>query len=186
MNTAVEDVQIHFAAVVDVDLQPCRTKRGDARRDLFGETRVVKRGIGPGGANRRRDACGALHAAGVLPRVRFLGHMADVAPLFDAVDVYLASFPHSGGHSILEAMGAGKPVVTLAYPPDSHYNSGAELVGIAELIAPSEKAYVEVADHALRSPAARASLSAATRERFRAEFRPARLGERYVQFLGEM
>ena len=49
-----------------------------------------------------------LHSEGVLPRVRFLGHVADVAPLLDAVDLYLASFPPSEAHSILEAMGAGE------------------------------------------------------------------------------
>src|SRR5207247_8649150 len=42
-----------------------------------------------------------LHSEGVLPRVRFLGHVADVAPLLEVVDVYLASFPHSGGQSLL-------------------------------------------------------------------------------------
>jgi hypothetical protein len=51
------------------------------------------------------------------------------------MDIDLAPFPHSGGHSIFEAMGAGKPVVVLRFPPDSNYNSGAELVGIRELIA---------------------------------------------------
>jgi glycosyltransferase involved in cell wall biosynthesis len=115
--------------------------------------------------------------------VRFLGHVGDVAPLLESVDVYLASFPHSGGHSILEAMGAGKPVVVLRYPPDSHYNSGAELVGVRELIAPGEADYIEIADRLLRNPALRQKQSQAMRDRFRAEFRPERLGERYAAFI---
>lgn len=124
-----------------------------------------------------------LHGQGVLPRVRFLGHVEDVAPLLDMIDVYLASFPHSGGHSLLEAMGAGKPIVVLRFPPDSHYNSGAELVGSPELIAPGEADYIEIADRLLRNPALREKQSQAMLTRFRAEFRPDRLGERYKAFL---
>ncbi len=129
---------------------------------------------------------GLLHGAGVLPRVRFLGHVADVASLMDTVDVYLAPFPHSGAHSILEAMGAGKPVVAMRFPPDSVYNSGAELVGLRELIAPGEANYVEIADRLLRNPALRQKQGHALRDRFQAEFRPELLGERYVGFLGRL
>ena len=103
--------------------------------------------------------------------------------LLDVVDVYLASFPHSGGHSLLEAMGAGKPVVVLRFPPDSHYNSGAELVGLRELTAPGEADYIEIADRLLRNPSLRQKQSQAMLDRFRAEFRPERLGERYKEFL---
>ncbi len=127
-----------------------------------------------------------LHSEGVLPRVRFLGHLGDVAPMLDMIDVYFASFPHSGGHSILEAMGAGKPVVVLRFPPDSHYNSGAELVGIRELIAPGEADYLEIADRLLRDGALRARHAEAMRQRFREEFRPERLGERYRLFMKRM
>lgn len=124
-----------------------------------------------------------LHAEGVLPRVRFLGHMADVAPLLHAIDVYLASFPHSGGHSLLEAMGAGRPVVVLRYPADSHYNSGAELVGIPELIASGEAEYTAAAARIIGDPRLRESLSGAVLQRFRSEFRPSILGVRYRTFL---
>src|SRR6185436_9556159 len=110
-----------------------------------------------------------LHSHGVLPRVRFLGHVDDVAPLLDMIDVYLASFPHSGGHSILEAMGAGKPIVVLRFPPDSHYNSGAELVGVRELTAAGEADYIQIADRLLRDSALRAKQSQAMLTRFRAE-----------------
>jgi hypothetical protein len=135
------------------------------------------------GAGNVKAVRSHLHSEGVLPRVRFLGHVGDVAPLLESVDLYLASFPHSGGHSILEAMGAGKPVVVLRFPPDSHYNSGAELVGVPELIAPGEADYIEIADRLLRNPALRQKQSQAMRDRFRAEFRPERLGERYAAFI---
>jgi hypothetical protein len=135
------------------------------------------------GAGNVKAVRSHLHSEGVLPRVRFLGHVGDIAPLLESVDLYLASFPHSGGHSILEAMGAGKPVVVLRFPPDSHYNSGAELVGVPELIAPGEADYIEIADRLLRNPALRQKQSQAMRDRFRAEFRPERLGERYAAFI---
>jgi len=138
------------------------------------------------GAGDVKAIRGQLHSANVLSRVRFLGHMGDIAPLLDVVDVYLASFPHSGGHSILEAMGAGKPVVVLGYPSDSHYNSGAELVGISELVARNRPGYVEIVDRLIRNPAERLTLSTVIRERFRSQSGPSRLGSRYIQFLSEL
>jgi hypothetical protein len=119
---------------------------------------------------------GVLHSEGVLPRVRFLGQVADVAPLLETVDVYLASFPHLGAQSIIEAMGAGKPVVVLR-------SAGAEFVGVGELIALGEADYVEIADRLLRNSALRQKQGQAVRDRFRAEFRPERMGERYAEFL---
>ncbi|HYR42295.1 MAG TPA: glycosyltransferase [Terriglobia bacterium] len=135
------------------------------------------------GAGNVKAVRSHLHSEGVLPRIRFLGHIADVAPLLGTIDVYLASFPNSGGHSILEAMGAGKPVVVLKFPADSQYNSGAELVGVRELIAPGEADYIEIADRLLRSSDFRAAQGRAMLDRFRAEFRPERLGEHYKAFI---
>ena len=135
------------------------------------------------GAGNVKAVRSHLHSEGVLPRVRFLGQVGDVAPLLDIIDVYLASFPESGGRSILEAMGAGKPVVVLRFAPDSHYNSGAEFVGLRELTAPREADYIEIADRLLRNPALRQRQGQAMLDRFRAEFRPERLGERYRAFL---
>jgi Glycosyl transferases group 1 len=124
-----------------------------------------------------------LHTEGVLPRVRFLGHVGDVAPLLNMVDVYLASFPDSDDYSILEAMGAGKPVVTLLLPADSDYNSGAGLVDERGLTAAGEGEYVTIADRLLRNPELRAKQGQAMLSRFRTEFGPDRLGERYKAFL---
>jgi glycosyltransferase involved in cell wall biosynthesis len=129
---------------------------------------------------------GLLHAEGVLPRVRFLGHVADVAPLIDAVDLYLAPFPHSNEHSILEAMGAGKPVVVLRLPNGLYSSAGAELVEFSELIAPAEGNYIQIVDRLLRNPELRQEHGEALRRRFQAEFRPERLGQRYVEFLNRL
>ena len=127
-----------------------------------------------------------LHSGGVLPRVRFLGHMADVAPLLGLIDVYLASFPQSDSQRILDAMGAGKPVVVLKSPPDSDYTCGAELVGMRDLIARGEADYVDIADRLLRIPAFRAAQVQSMLDRFRLEFRPERLGQRFKQFIGKV
>ena len=138
------------------------------------------------GAGNVKSIRSVLHSEGVLSRVRFLGHVGDVAPLLPVIDVYLASFPHSGGHSVIEAMGAGKPVVVLRFPSDSHYNSGAELVGVRELIAPGEADYIEIADRLLRDPALRQKQGEAMLARFRSEFRPERQADRYVAFMNTL
>jgi hypothetical protein len=135
---------------------------------------------GPGNIRTLRST---LHHDGVLPQVRFLGHISDVAPLFEAVDIYLAPFPDSGGQTVLEAMGAGKPVIVMRFPADSPYNSGSELVGVRELVAATEADYAEIADRLLRNPSFREQQSSAMRARFHSEFHPDRLGERYAAFL---
>jgi glycosyltransferase involved in cell wall biosynthesis len=138
------------------------------------------------GAGNVRSIRSVLHSEGVLPRVRFLGDVGEIAPLLPVVDVYLASFPVSGGHAVIEAMGAAKPVVVLRFPSDSQYNSGAELVGLPELIAPGEADYIQIADRLLRDPALRQKQGAATSARFRSEFRPERQAERYVAFINRL
>ena len=59
-------------------------------------------------------------------------------------------------------------------------------MGFPELIARNEPDYIEIADRLIRNPELRAKHSAATLERFRAEFLPASLGSRYVQFLSRL
>jgi len=129
---------------------------------------------------------GALHSEGVLPRVRFLGHVGDIAPLLTAVDVYLATFPDPDGSAVLEAMGAGKPMVVLRDAPDSLYNSGAELVGLPDLIASTEFEYIEIAERLLGNSALRQKQGQALSTHFRKEYRPERLGERYVKFIDRL
>ena len=52
-----------------------------------------------------------------------------------------------------------------------------------KLTAPREADYIEIADRLLRNPALRQRQGQAMLDRFRAEFRPERLGERYRAFL---
>jgi glycosyltransferase involved in cell wall biosynthesis len=119
----------------------------------------------------------------VLSRVRFFGQPADAAPLLDMIDVHLTPFPDCDVRPVVEAMGAGKPVTAMKYSPESRANAAAELVGIQDLIASSGPGYIEVVDGLLRNSALRARQGQAILERFRAEFRPERLGERYRAFL---
>jgi len=124
-----------------------------------------------------------LHGEGVLPRVRFLGPMADLAPVMDVIDVYLGSFPHSDGGMLLEAMGAGKPAVVMRYPADSPFGASSSLVGVAELSASGEGQYAEIASRLIRDADLRSRLSAAVSTRFQSEFHPALLGPRYIKFI---
>ena len=69
------------------------------------------------GAGNVKSIRTALHSEGVLPRVRFLGQVGDVAPLLPVIDLYLAAFRTPEAHAVIEAMGAGKPVVVLRFRP---------------------------------------------------------------------
>ena len=127
-----------------------------------------------------------LHAEGVLPRVRFLGAMSDVASVMGVVDIYLASFPHPGDTALLDAVGAGKPVVALRYPPGTPYNANAEMVGVPELLASREAEYSEIAMRLIRDREAREKAAAAVLARFQKEFHPSSLGPRYLRLVEEV
>jgi glycosyltransferase involved in cell wall biosynthesis len=129
------------------------------------------------GSGNVRSIRAHLHSEGVLSRVRFLGQVSDVAPLLNLVDVYLASFPVTNIASVLDAMGAGKPVVV------SRRSCVAELVAIPELMPPGTASYVDTADRLLRNPTWRATQAHAVLDRFRVEFRSEHLGLRYKAFL---
>jgi glycosyltransferase involved in cell wall biosynthesis len=129
---------------------------------------------------------GLLHSEGVLPRVRFLGQVADTTPLLGAVDVYLAPFPDSRRVSILEMMGAGKPVVAMRYPASSPFNTAAELVGESELTPATPGQYIQIVDRLIRDRNVRTRLGDAMHACFRREFVPERLGERYLAFIEKL
>ena len=120
---------------------------------------------------------------GLLSRVLFLGHMPDIAPLLGCIDVYLNSFPTSGGQSVLEPMAAAIPVVIRRYEEVSHQNVGAELAGHPDLIAASEDEYVGIAERLLQNRDLRHTYGDVLRQRFQANFRPAGLAEQYLDFM---
>jgi predicted O-linked N-acetylglucosamine transferase (SPINDLY family) len=129
------------------------------------------------GSGNVRSIRAHLHSEGVLTRVRFLGQVSDVAPLLNLIDVYLASFPATNTATVLDAMGAGKPVVV------SGRSCTAELVAIPELMPPGTASYIDIADRLLRNPIFRATQAQAVLARFHAEFHSELLGQRYKAFL---
>ena len=127
-----------------------------------------------------------LEAARLISRVRFLGYMDDIANLLEMTDVYLNTFPVSGGQSVLEPMAAAKPVVILRHREATHFNAGAELAGLEEVLADSEDGYVELATRFIKDVALRQELGEKLQKRFQDNFRPTDLGPKYVDFMREV
>jgi Glycosyl transferases group 1 len=123
---------------------------------------------------------------GLLPRIVFLDHIPDVAPLLSSIDIYLNSFPVSGGQSVLEPMAAGKPVVIRKYSEETHQNVGAELAGLPDLIAANEQEYVAIAERLLENPHLRQSYGDSLQRRFQENFRPDHLAEQYLDFMKKL
>lgn len=120
-----------------------------------------------------------LHSAGVLPRVRFMGSMADSASVMAVTDVYLAPFLDSNDGALLEAMGAGKACVA----QDTPGSSAAEMLKVPELLTRSASDYGQAVQRLLRHEDQRARCADQVRSRFRSEFDPALLGSRYLAFI---
>jgi hypothetical protein len=115
-----------------------------------------------------------LHSEGVLPRVRFMGSMSDADSVMAVADVYLAPFLGSSSTSLLDAMGAGKPVVVV---------KGEDLPGVRDLEARSHLEYGQVVQRLLRDASERKRCSGLVLQRFRADFDPSLTGPRYMAFL---
>jgi|GEM_PF-2389226 len=128
------------------------------------------------GAGEVRSIRAYLHAEGVLTRVRFLGPMSDLAPLLASLDVYLDSFPESGEQAVVDAMGAGVPVVALR-------NAAQDVLGVPDLLAASGADYSAIAERVIGNPTLRARYSDAVRTRFRDAFHPSAVAARCLRFL---
>ncbi len=64
------------------------------------------------GQNERKTIKGRIAARGLAARCRFVGWV-DTKLYANAIDLYLDSFPFPGGHTLIQAMMAGKPAVSL-------------------------------------------------------------------------
>jgi len=125
----------------------------------------------------------ALHADGVLSRVRFLGSIADTASVMAVTDVYLCPFKRFDESPLLEAMGAGRPCIVARIPGDPAQNSAAEILSVPELIADSDAAYLKIAQGLIRDAEARKRASDLVASRFQSEFSLELLGRKYIEFL---
>jgi glycosyltransferase involved in cell wall biosynthesis len=133
------------------------------------------------GQGNVRAARQTLHAEGVLPRVRFLGPYGNVALLLPALDFYLAPFPHFDQDPVLDAMGAGKPVIVHRKAMDANGDPAADLVGSEEeLVVDNQAGYVEAASRIIRKSALRETLSESMRQRFAANYSPAAMGKKFM------
>ena len=120
-------------------------------------------------AGRFRAAFAALGIAGDRLEMRgSSGHRAFMGEYGD-IDIVLDPFPYSGGLTTCEALWMGVPTIALAGEifASRHSTSHMSNVGLAEWVAGSTDAYVEMATARARDVAALASLRAVLRERVR-------------------
>lgn len=122
----------------------------------------------------RRALLDVFAAAGVEPaRVELLGHTPSTAEhlaAYNRVDVALDTFPYHGTTTTCEALWQGVPVVTLA--GDAHMSrvgvSLLDAVGLGELAAPDEDAYVRLAAELATDTPRLTALRRGMRDRLRA------------------
>jgi glycosyltransferase involved in cell wall biosynthesis len=104
-----------------------------------------------------------------------------VALLLPALDFYLAPFPHFDQDPVLDAMGAGKPVIVHRKAMDANGDPAADLVGSEEeLVVDNQAGYVEAASRIIRKSALRETLSESMRQRFAANYSPAAMGKKFM------
>ncbi len=118
-------------------------------------------GIGPSDQRKLQAAL-----APVIQRCIFTGPVADPRTHLKSCDILLNEYPEGGGNSVIEAMGAGIPVVAMR-AGDRHAECiGAHLVGPDAIPTNDRAAYWQLVTHWLHNPHAR--LQAAARQRDRA------------------
>lgn len=135
------------------------------------EHAVVLAGDGPLRAHLEVEARG---------RARFLGFVADVAPLLAAADVLaLPSRTEGLPLAVLEAMAAGVPVVASAVGALPEVLEG----GAGLLVPPGDVAALRAALVRLRDPGLRSALAAAGRARVEARHGAAAMARAYLERL---
>jgi glycosyltransferase involved in cell wall biosynthesis len=121
------------------------------------------------GDGAQRPALEALAAdLGIAGDVRFLGHIADPAPLYAGFDVFaLSSDTEQMPISVLEAMAAGLPVAATDVG-DLRAMLAAE--GRQAVVAPSDEALAAALGELIAAPELRARIGAANRAKVAAEY----------------
>jgi predicted O-linked N-acetylglucosamine transferase (SPINDLY family) len=114
-------------------------------------------------------------------RLDFVGVRGKHLPHYNAIDIALDSFPHTGGTTTCEALWMGVPTVTLAGPgfPERISNSNLHNAGLGELCAATPEAFVQIAAALAEDRARRRVLRRELRGMIRA--RPLGDTARYVE-----
>jgi predicted O-linked N-acetylglucosamine transferase (SPINDLY family) len=104
-------------------------------------------------------------------RVKLLGVRKDISHLLSISDVYLNSFPISGGLIILEAMATGVPIVSMS----EHYGNRnqlqiafgrSEALKFPECLASNEEEYIQKALAFIKNPTLRTKIGKKLKKRF--------------------
>jgi glycosyltransferase involved in cell wall biosynthesis len=122
---------------------------------------------------------------GVADRVRFLGRRTDIPELLAACDVFaLPSLYEGSSLAILEAMAAGRGIVTTAVPGTDELLTDGDS-GL--LVAPGDRtALAQALRRLLTDPGLRAALGARARERAVRDFAPAAMAGRVADIYREL
>jgi predicted O-linked N-acetylglucosamine transferase (SPINDLY family) len=114
---------------------------------------------------QRRFAERGLATAGRVRLLPAVGHQ-DYLRINLACDLMLDSLHWSGGNTSLDAIACGLPIVTHpgAFMRGRQSAGMLSLMGVDELVAPSQEAYVELATRLGTEPAFRARMRAAIAE----------------------
>ena len=148
----------------------CRRLWARVLQEVPGSTLVLKDRLFAHEQGRR--VIQQLFAADGLPpeRLEFIARVPDPRdhlPLYHDLDIALDTTPYTGTTTTCEALWMGVPVVTLAGQHHASRVSASLLhaVGLDELIAESEDAFVDIAARLARDQPRRAALRASLRDR---------------------
>ncbi len=129
--------------------------------------------VGPGDFSAQQATFGhdLCDGAGSLPRVRFLGHLAEPARATKAFDVYLNSYPDGGGFVLGDAMAAARPIVCMVASDSTYAMAGPAWVGEENLVNPATgEAYAARLAQLIGNPAEREELGRRLRRRYEEHF----------------
>lgn len=145
------------------------------------EARFVLAGDGPERPRLEREA----HDLGLGEQVAFLGHREDVPDLLAASDAFVLPSLYEGTPlAVLEAMAAGKPVISSAI----HGTDELVVDGETGLLVPPRdpEALAATLRRILDDPSLRARLGVAARERAERRFPASRAAERVVRLYQDL
>lgn len=141
--------------------------------------------IGPISSEKERELMDFFAQGGVADRVRFLGRTSRAPHLLRAMDLYLNEFPFGGCLSVLDALAASLPVMTMYQeegPPQGRY--GAYFYGRERAIMSGRwQDYAEQALLLMRNPHLYADWAQAARDAYLARGKAKEYVRRFEEIL---